>query len=96
MWIFKLNIQILDQNANLVSVASDKAPSTRRNKVKNNGNSVHVTKNYVVVSVAPTDGVGGSTVMNYYRKDTSLVVMNNSNQKSNKASKTVLNRALSA
>ena len=90
------NIQILDQNANLVSVASDKAPSTRRNKVKNNGTSVHVTKNYVVVSVAPTDGVGGSTVMNYYRKDTSLVVMNNSNQKSNKASKTVLNRALSA
>ena len=90
------NIQILDQNANLVSVASDKAPSTRRNKVKNNGNSVHVTKNYGVGSVAPTDGVGGSTVMNYYRKDTSLVVMNNSNQKSNKASKTVLNRALSA
>ena len=90
------NIQILDQNANLVSVASDKAPSTRRNKVKNNGNSVHVTKNYVVVSVAPTDGVGGSTVMNYYRKDTSLVIMNNSNQKSNKASTTVLNRALGA
>ena len=90
------NIQILDQKANLVSVTSDKAPSTRRNLRKNNGNSVHVTKNYVVVSVAPTDGVGGSTVMNYYRKDTSLVVMNNSNQKSNKASKTVLNRALVA
>ena len=30
------NIQILDQNANLVSVASDKAPSTRRNKVNCN------------------------------------------------------------
>tara|TARA_R110000737_G_C14310292_1_gene437735 strand:- start:102 stop:380 length:279 start_codon:yes stop_codon:yes gene_type:complete len=90
------NIQILDQKANLVSVTSDKAPSTRRNLRKNNGNSVHVTKNYVVVSVAPTDGVGGSTVMNYYRKDTSLVVINNSNKKSNVASKTVLNRALVA
>ena len=90
------NIQILDQKANLVSVTSDKAPSTRRNLRKNNGNSVQVTKNYVVVSVAPTDGVGGSTVMNYYRKDTSLVVMNNSNKKSNAASKTVLNRALVA
>jgi hypothetical protein len=90
------NIQILDQNANLVSITSDNAPSTRRNKNKNNGNSVHVTKNYVVVSVAPTDGVGGSTVMNYYRNKSSLVVMNNSNKKSNKASKTVLNRALVA